>query len=648
MERPIWTPSADRVKNSQMYDFMQSVNRKFSLQCKNYSQLWGWANQHPEEFWQEIWDYCGVVAEARSNKVLQNVDKMPGALWFEGARLNFAKNLLKIRSDKPALIFRNEQGQRRVLSYKELYLAVAQVASALKKMGIGINDRVVGYLPNMPETIIAMLATTSLGAIWSSCSPDFGVEGVYDRFGQIQPKALFTIDGYFYNGKPHSIVNNVESLANKITSLEKIIVFPYLGDTSSSLSRKAVFWNDFIDRSAAEIEFASLAFNHPLYILYSSGTTGMPKCIVHSAGGTLLQHLKELMLHTDLKAEDRFLYFTTCGWMMWNWMVSGLAVGATLIVYDGSPQYPKNDYLFDLIDEESISVFGTGAKYIAAIEKAGVFPGETHSLKSLKTILSTGSPLLQEHFSYVYQHIKSDLCLASISGGTDIVSCFALGNPLLPVYSGELQCRGLGMNVAVFDDQGNSILQQKGELVCTAPFPAMPIYFWNDPIGEKYYQAYFNKFPGVWAHGDYAEITMHDGMIIYGRSDAVLKPSGVRIGTAEIYRQVEQIDGVLESIAVGQDWQDTQRVILFVKLRNGIELTDELIKSIKTKIRENTSPFHVPAKVIQVKDIPRTISGKIVELAVREVIHDRPVKNIDSLANPESLQYFKNRVELQN
>ncbi len=504
-------------------------------------------------------------------------------------------------------------------------------------------------MPNIPETVIAMLATTSLGATWSSCSPDFGVNGVVDRFGQIAPKVLFTADAYGYGGKRFDCLAKIRDVLDEIPSIEKLVVVPYSGEALRLDGlRNAIAWPEFAGDDEHALQFEMLPFDHPVYIMYSSGTTGVPKCIVHGAGGTLIQHLKELVLHTDLKREDRLFYYTTCGWMMWNWFVSGLAVGATLVLYDGSPSHPDGNALWDLADDVGISVFGTSAKWISATEKAGVKPRETHKLLQLKTILSTGSPLAPESYDYVYRDVKDRVLLASISGGTDIISCFGLGNPLLPVYRGELQCRGLGMKVEILDDAGNPLQEEKGELACTAPFPSMPVFFWNDPDGEKYRKAYFARIPNVWCHGDHAMLTEHEGLVIYGRSDATLNPGGVRIGTAEIYRQVEQIDAVLESIAVGQRWRDDERVILFVRLRDGVALDDALRECIKKQIRENTTPRHVPAKIIQIADIPRTISGKITEIAVRDTIHGLPVKNADALANPEALDLYKDLPELRD
>lgn len=650
MTQPIWQPTTAAIAHSQMTQFSAYVTEHYPVTLTNYAALYEWSIQQPEQFWSALWDFCEIIAAQRWQTVLSHPEKMPGATWFEGASLNFAENLLRHHtSQKPALIFYNENKVRRELSYTELYAEVAKLAAAMREMGVTMNDRVAAFMPNMPETVIAMLATTSIGAIWSSCSPDFGEQGVLDRFSQIQPKLLLTTDGYFYNGKTFNSLPKIKALQQQIASIERVLVVPYVTDTPDiSTLPKAILYEDFLKKSATSITFEQLPFSHPGFILYSSGTTGKPKCIVHGTGGVLLQHLKELKLHTDITEQDRLFYFTTCGWMMWNWQVSVLALGASLVLYDGSPFYPKPQILFDLIEKEKITVFGTSAKFISSVEKFDLTPRQSHDLSSLRTILSTGSPLLPMNFNYVYQRIKSDVCLSSISGGTDIVSCFALGNPVLPVYSGELQCRGLGLSVEIYDENGQSISEQKGELVCTQPFPVMPIYFWNDPDNSKYHAAYFEKFPNVWAHGDYAELTAHEGLIIYGRSDALLKPGGVRIGTAEIYRQVETLEEITESLVIGQEWQDDVRIILFVKLQADLPLTDELKQRIKAVIRHHASPHHVPAKIIQVADIPKTINGKIVELAVREVVHGRPVKNKDALANPEALAYFVGLEELKS
>ncbi|GAB5451523.1 MAG: acetoacetate--CoA ligase [Halioglobus sp.] len=645
---PLWSPSGERIAGSQLMRFMLLVREQWGVQVgPNYFTLQEWALKNPAAFWASVWDFCEVVSTERGNLVLAEPDKFPGARWFPQARLNYAENLLRFRDDRPALVSLLENGERRELSYAQLYTLAAQLAAGLRDRGVQPGDTVAGFLPNITETIVAMLATASIGAVWSSCSPDFGLDGVVDRFGQIEPKVLFAADGYYYNGKPCDALARLGGIVERIDSIEHVVVVPVLSD-SPSLSgiQNAVPWDDCLDTAATEIAFEQLPFDHPLFVMYSSGTTGKPKCIVHGAGGSLLQHLKEHRLHVDLSREDVFFYFTTCGWMMWNWLVSGLASGATLVLYDGSPFADDGRVLLDAIDREGISIFGTSAKYIAALEKAGHRPRESHQLQHLKTILSTGSPLAHESFDYVYRDIKADVCLSSISGGTDILSCFVGGCPMLPVDRGEIQAPGLGMAVDIWDEQGNPVRGEKGELVCTQPFPSCPRGFWSDPQGERFRGAYFDRFPGVWAQGDYGEITAHGGFIIHGRSDAVLNPGGVRIGTAEIYRQVEQVEEVLESIVIGQEWQDDVRVVLFVVLREGETLTEALQDKIRRTVRERATPRHVPAKIIQVADIPRTISGKIVELAVRDVVHGRVVKNTDALANPEALECFRGLVGL--
>jgi len=648
MNKPIWEPSTERIERANMNRFMRFVRENVGNEdIRRYAPLYDFSVRHPEKFWPLVWEFCGIRASGDFEPVLIDADKMPGARFFPNVKLNFAQNLLRHKDERTALVFRNEWGHKREITYAELHAEVGRIAHALKACGVVAGDRVAGFMPNLPETIIAMLAATSLGATWSSCSPDFGISGVVDRFGQIAPKVLFTADQYGYGGKRFDCLEKIRGVLDAIPSVEKLVVVPYSGDPLKLDGlRNAVSWPDFAGTGEHPLQFEMLPFDHPLYIMYSSGTTGVPKCIVHGAGGTLIQHLKELVLHTDLKREDRLFYYTTCGWMMWNWFVSGLAAGATLVLYDGSPFHPDGNGLWDLADEVGITVFGTSAKWISAIEKAGVKPRETHKLLSLKTILSTGSPLAPESYDYVYRDVKERVLLASISGGTDIISCFALGNPLLPVYRGELQCRGLGMKVEVLDDAGEPVYEEKGELACAAPFPSMPVFFWNDPDGEKYRKAYFSRVPGVWCHGDHALLTDRETVIIYGRSDATLNPGGVRIGTAEIYRQVEQVDGVLESIAVGQHWQGDERVILFVRLRDGVALDEPLREKIKKQIRDNTTPRHVPAKILQVSDIPRTISGKITEIAVRDTINGMAVKNTDALANPDALKLYRDLPEL--
>ncbi|WP_426417804.1 acetoacetate--CoA ligase [Aestuariirhabdus sp. LZHN29] len=656
MDQPLWTPSEERIARANLTDFRNALNsNRFGttpgLNLQDYWQLHQWSVDHAGLFWDAIARYDGIHFSTPPDAAVADEDKLPGACWFPGARLNFAQNLLRRRDSHCALVFRGENGERRTVSYEELYRAVAQLANSLKARGLVKGDRVAAFMPNCLETVIAMLATTSLGAVWSSCSPDFGINGVIDRFGQIKPRVLFTTDGYFYNGKVLDNLEKVAQIEGLIDSLETVVVVPFLEPSNPAPElgalTLAVHWDQMLDNDAEDIHFEATAFNDPLYIVYSSGTTGVPKCIVHGVGGTLLQHRKEHLLHTDLHPQDVLFYYTTCGWMMWNWLVSGLASGATLVLYDGSPFYPEPRSLIDMAEQESITVFGTSAKYIAALEKAGVRPVKTHKLPALHTILSTGSPLSHESFDYVYREVKPDLCLSSISGGTDILSCFALGAPVLPVSRGELQCTGLGMDVHFVDDEGHSHIGAKGELVCRNSFPSMPIGFWNDEDGSRYRSAYFESFEGWWCHGDYGERTATGGVMIHGRADAVLNPGGVRIGTAEIYRQVEQIPQVQEAICVGQRWNDDVRVVLFVRLSAGVELDDDLIALIRSSIRKNTTPRHVPAKVIAVADIPRTISGKIVELAVRNVIHAEAVKNTDALANPEALELYRNLPQLQ-
>ncbi len=653
-ERPLWVPAGDRIAAANITDFARGAERRWGRALPDYPALHGWSVEQPAEFWTSIWD-LGEVRGQMGPVVLENGELMPGARWFPEARLNFAENLLRSRDDSDALVFWGEDRVKNRLSHGDLYRQVAHFAAALLEMGVEPGDRVAAWMPNLPETIVVMLAATSVGAIFSSASPDFGVQGVLDRFGQIEPKVLVAVDGYYYNDKIVDCMERLAAITDGLPSVKRVVVVPYVhAHHDISHVHHARMLADFVKPflGETEIPFARLPFDHPLYIMYSSGTTGVPKCIVHGAGGVLLQHIKEHRLHGDVKPGDKLFYFTTCGWMMWNWLVSGLASGATLLLYDGSPMIGDGAILFDYAQAEGMTHFGTSAKFIDGIAKAGLRPRATHDLSALRAMFSTGSPLVPEGFEYVYREIKADLCLSSISGGTDIVSCFVLGNPTLPVWPGEIQCKGLGMAVDVFDEAGHPVRGEKGELVCTRPFPVMPVGFWNDPDGAKYRAAYFGRFDNIWCHGDYSEITPHDGVVIYGRSDATLNPGGVRIGTAEIYRQVERLDEVVESLVIGQQWPPGAaadvRVVLFVKLREGLSLDDALIARIRDTIRASTTPRHVPARVVQVADIPRTKSGKIVELAVRAVVHGEPVKNVEALANPAALEHFRARPELQS
>ncbi len=654
MSGPLWQPSDARIAEANLTAFMQRLKAEKGLDFADYDALYDWSIDDLEGFWTAVWDFCGVIADEARGPVVVDADRMPGAAFFPEARLNFAENLLRRpqnnRGDEAdALVFWGEDKVKRRVSFKALYDSVSRVAQGLAAEGVGPGDRVAGFMPNMPETVIAMLAATSLGAVWSSCSPDFGVQGVLDRFGQIEPKVLFCPDGYYYNGKAIDSRPRVAEFTAELPSLSKIVVCPYLNAEPdvSGIARAVTLDGFTAPYKAGEIAFARQPFNSPLYIMFSSGTTGKPKCIVHGIGGTLLQHLKEHKLLCDVKRDDRVFYFTTCGWMMWNWLVSGLACEATLLLYDGSPFAPDGNILFDYADAEKMTLFGTSAKYIDALNKSGLDPKSTHDLSSLRLVTSTGSPLVPEGFDYVYQHIKQDVCLSSIAGGTDIVSCFVGGNPIGPVWRGEIQRRCLGMAVEVYGDSGKPVRGEKGELVCVKPFPCMPIGFWDDPDGARYRAAYFETYPNIWHHGDFVELTAHNGIVVYGRSDATLNPGGVRIGTAEIYRQVEKLQEVEESIVIGQDWDGDVRVVLFVKLRPGVTLDDELTTRIKTQIRNGCTPRHVPARVVQVADIPRTKSGKIVELAVRDVVHGRAVKNKEALANPEALDLYKDLPALQ-
>ena len=651
-DQPLWTPSEERRRASNLARFMDCLAARRGLRLDDYAALHRWSIEQADAFWFELAHFADIKAEWADAAVLVDGERMPGARWFPGARLNFAENLLHYRDDHLALVFHNERGQRRTLSYRQLAAETARVAAGLRDAGVTAGDRVAGFMPNLPETLIAMLATTSLGAIWSSCSPDFGIAGVLDRFGQIAPKVIVTADCYFYGGKTLDSLAPIAGVLAQLPSVSSVIVVPYVAAEPDLTrlqgvgTRRVHTWARFGTPGARPV-FERLPFDHPLFVMYSSGTTGKPKCIVHGAGGTLLQHLKEHHLHVDLRRNDRLFFFTTCGWMMWNWLASGLAVGATLVLYDGSPFHPDEGVLWRMAEEEHVSIFGTSPKYLSALDKAGYRPRERVQLPTLRTVISTGSPLAPEQFDFVYREIKADIQLASISGGTDIISSFCMGNPLGPVYRGELQCAGLGMAVDVVDDACRSLPPgEKGELVCRRSFPSMPIGFWGDDDGSRYRKAYFERFPGIWHHGDYAMRTAHGGFMILGRSDAVLNPGGIRIGTAEIYRQVETLPEILESLCIGQDWQGDVRVVLFVRLRDGVALDEALQKRIRDTIRANTTPRHVPAKIVAVPEIPRTISGKIVELAVRNVVHGLPVTNTDALANPGALEHFRNRTEL--
>jgi len=649
MVKLLWQPSEERIKSTNMYRFMTFINEKYNKDFDEYGQLYQWSIENISDFWGSMWEFAKIKASKPYTQVVDDVTRMPGAKWFEGAHLNFAENLLRYRDDQIALIFKGEFQDSIKITYSELYDEVARVAKSLKEAGVHAGDRVAGFMPNMPETIIAMLAATSLGATWSSCSPDFGIKGVLDRFGQIKPKVLFTANGYFFKGKSFDSLARVSDILREITSIEHVVVVPYTEQNPDITQLpKAVDYRQFksTDKSL-EIEFEQLPADHPLYIMFTSGTTGLPKCMVQSAGGILVHHMKELMLHADLKREDTIFYFTTCGWMMWNWLTSSLSVGATLVLFDGNPFHPNPGALWKMAQDEKITIFGTSAGYIAALQNAGVKPGKDYDLTPLKAVLSTGSPLSIEGFEYIYNEVKDDLQLASISGGSDINGCFAGGNPMGPVYAGELQCRQLAMKVEAFDENGSPVINQQGELVCTAPSPSMPIYFWDDPKGEKYHAAYFDVYPNIWRHGDFIEINERGGVVIYGRSDATLNPGGVRIGTAEIYRLVEGMDEIEDSLVVGQSWKGDVRVILFVKMAEGYDLTDDLKKKIKGILRKNASPRHVPAKIIETPAVPYTLNMKKVELAVKKVIESQAVLNKDALGNPESLDFYENLQELQ-
>ncbi len=650
MKKPIWAPSEDRIASSNMTAFMRYAENLTGKKIYNYEELYNWSISNTDEFWKSIWILAGIIRSSEYKSVRSGTTMMD-TKWFEGVNLNFAENLLKYRNNRIAIISTRENVKDLKITYNELYELVAKCAEGLKRIGVKKGDRVAAYISNIPEAIIGMLAASSMGALWSSSSPDFGLQGILDRFGQIQPKVLFAVDSYQYNGKIIDCSEKIEQITGKIPEIEKVIIIPgdnnFIGADNSleikyGKSSKYIVFNKLIDNSSTDVSYEQLPFNYPVFIMYSSGTTGKPKCIVHGAGGTLLQHFKELSLHTNLKRHDIITYYTTCGWMMWNWMVSSLQTGATIFLYDGSPVYPDFNSMWRKVEKYGITIFGTSPKFLSMCEKSGLEPNLSFDLKNLKTILSTGSPLSAENFRYVYSKIKNDIQLSSISGGTDIISCFALGNPNLPVYEGELQCRGLGMKVEAYNDEGHSVIEEKGELVCTAAFPSMPVFFWNDPENAKYKSAYFEHFPGIWRHGDFIKITGQGGIVIYGRSDATLNPGGIRIGTAEIYRIVESMDEITDSIVIGQEWKNDVRIILFIVLKTGYELTSELSEKIKSRIKSSATSRHVPALILEVKDIPRTLSGKKVEIAVADIIKGEPVKNRDALANPESLDQFLN------
>ena len=648
MNTVLWRPGVDELHNANISAFRDQINSTFQLRLSTYPELYEWSVRNIPEFWEQVWHFTDIIHSQSYNSIVDDPSRMPGATWFKGARLNFAENLLRSRDNRPAIHFQGEGQTLRTLTHQELFYEVEKLAHSLRDSGIQKGDRVAGFMPNMPETVIAMLATASIGAVWSSSSPDFGIKGVLDRFSQIEPRIIFASNGYYYNGKEFDSLGKLWDILTELPSVEQVIVTPYLSrDIDLSKHNNATIYSDFISDDPDPITFEQLPFDHPLYIMYSSGTTGLPKSIVHGSGGTLIQHLKELRLHTNLNQGDTIFYFTTCGWMMWNWLVSSLAVGATIVLYDGSPLYPDSGAMWKMAQDLGINVFGTSAKFIDTCNAASLMPNQDYDLSQLRAILSTGSPLVEENFDYVYHAIKNDVLLSSISGGTDLISCFALGNPTLPVVRGELQCRGLGMDVQSYDQHGRSVTNKKGELVCTKAFPSMPIHFWNDPDGSKYQKAYFETFPGIWHHGDYIEINDHGGVKIYGRSDATLNPGGVRIGTAEIYRVVEAYQEVEDSLVIGQEWEDDQRVILFLKMSMGNDLSDDLMKNIKNEIRTHCSPRHVPAIILETPEIPYTINGKKVEIAVRKIIAGSTIANQDALANPDSLGFYKDLPELR-
>ena len=645
MAKILWRPN--QINDTHMMKFMDRVNNVYDLDINSYQDLHDWSIKNIPDFWKEIWNQSEIIHSSTYTDVIDDLHKMPGAKWFSGSRLNFAENLLRYRNDDVAIYAKAENLPLRSITYNELFNQVEALSHSLKSIGVSKGDRVVGFIPNIPEAVIAMLATSTIGAIWSSASPDFGVKGVLDRFKQIEPKIIFTSDGYYYNGKEFDSLKKLNGILKELPSVQKTIVINQINNPKGNrLSFDFINFDDFLSRHPDKIYFEQLPFDHPLFIMYSSGTTGLPKSIVHSAGGTLIQQWKELRLHCNLSKEDTIFYFTTCGWMMWNWLISSLSIGSSIVLFDGAPFYPDNKKLWEIADQLEISIFGTSAKYIDSCEKSGLKPKDLFRLSKLKTILSTGSPLSNENFKYVYENIKSDVLLGSISGGTDIISCFALANPILPVEEGELQSRGLGMDVHAFDENGKKIIDKKGELVCTSIFPSMPIYFWNDPDHQKYQNAYFSKFEKTWHHGDYIRISKNGSMKIYGRSDATLNPGGVRIGTSEIYRVIEKIDKISDSLVVGQSWKGDQRIILFLKMKEGYILDKSIVEMVKKMIKKTCSPRHVPEVVLEAKEIPYTMNGKKVEIAVKKVIEGKAVDNTDSLQNPQVLDFYKNISEL--